>query len=110
MPVPIVPILPLLLRMGAAAAAGFALSRGLRLRPAPGRRDQRAEDALDALPEGLTLHHGADLAEDGVADDRQHNATLRLRRRIAIGQRSWDLDAGVVARLRLRGRDAGDPS
>lgn len=100
MPLPLAPILPIALRLGAVAAAGLAASRWLRHRSFPGRTDQRAEDALDDLGEGLSLHRPADRAED-----RQANASARVRRVIRFRGRVYELDAGIMARLRLRERE-----
>lgn len=91
------PLLPIVLRLGAAAVAGYAASRWITTRSHRGRTDQRAEDALDDLDEGLALHRPHDRA-----DDRQANATARMRRVIRFRGRSWELDAGLMARLRLR--------
>ena len=95
MPLPLAPILPLALRLGAVAATGIAARSWLRRRSFPGRTDQRAEDALDELGEGLSLHRPADRAE-------QTNATARLRRVIRFRGRSYEVDAGLMARFRLR--------
>jgi len=100
MPLPLAPLLPFALRLGAVATAGYALTRWVRARAHPGRTDQRAEDALDALGEGLSLHRPADRAGDS-----QTNAGARVRRVIRLGGRSWELDAGLMARIRLRQRD-----
>jgi hypothetical protein len=88
MPLPLVPIA---LGVGTAALAGWAALR----RAQPARIDQRIEDALDALPEGLATRLPAD-------DRDQTNATARLRRRITLpGGRSYEIDAGLLARLRI---------
>lgn len=99
MPLPLAPLLPLALRLGAVATTTYAVSRWVRARTHPGRTDQRAEDALDELGEGLSVHRPADRAED-----RQTNAGLRLRRTIRIRGRAYEFDAGLMARLRLRER------
>ena len=99
MPLPLAPILPIALRLGAVAATGIAASRWLRRRSFPGRTDQRAEDALDDLGEGVSLHRPADRAGDS-----QTNASARWRRVIRFRGREYELDAGLVARLRLRER------
>jgi hypothetical protein len=98
MPLPLAPLLPLVLRFGIVATTTFALTR-LVAATYPGRTDQRAEDALDDLGEGLSLHRPADRA-----DDRQANATARLRRVIRFRGKTWELDAGAMARFRLRER------
>ena len=97
---PLAPLLPLALRLGAVAGAGYAVSRWVNARRFPGRTDQRAEDALDELGEGLSLHRPADRAED-----RQTNLSARTRRVIRFRGRVWEIDAGLMARLRLRQRD-----
>jgi hypothetical protein len=99
MPLPLAPLLPLALRLGAVAGASYAVTRWVKARSHPGRTDQRAEDALDELGEGLSLHRPADRAED-----RQTNASARLRRVIRFRGRAYEIDAGLVARLRLRER------
>ncbi|MFE3836785.1 hypothetical protein [Pseudogemmobacter sonorensis] len=92
------PLLPLALRIGAAACAGYAASLWLARRSHAGRTDQRAEDALDDLQDGLALHSPRDLADEA----RQSNAALRLRRRLRLGGHEWEIDAGLLARLRIR--------
>ncbi len=103
MPLPLAPLLPLALRVGAIAATGYAVRTWLRARSFPGRTDQRAEDALDDLGEGLSLHHPADRA-DAEARTSQTNASARMRRVIRFRGKTWELDAGLMARLRLRER------
>lgn len=98
MPLPLAPLLPVLFRLGVVATTTVALTR-LVAAAHPGRTDQRAEDALDELGEGLTVHRPADRAED-----RQTNATARLRRVIRFRGRAYEVDAGLMARLRLRER------
>lgn len=58
MPLPLVPLAAFALRTGAVAGAVWLVRRAL----VPGRTDQRAEDALDDLGEGLSLHRPADRA------------------------------------------------
>jgi hypothetical protein len=97
MPLPLVPLIPLAVRLGLVATTTFALTRLVRSATYPGRTDQRAEDALDDLGEGLSLHRPADRTED-----RQTNATARVRRVIRFRGRTYELDAGLMARFRLR--------
>lgn len=97
MPLPLAPLLPIALRLGAVAVAGLAAGRWVARRSHPGRTDQRAEDALDDLGEGVAFHRPADRAED-----RQANAGARLRRVIRFRGRIWELDAGLMARVRLK--------
>ncbi|MCU0902246.1 MAG: hypothetical protein MUE83_00020 [Tabrizicola sp.] len=99
MPLPLAPLIPVVVRLGLVASTTWAVARWVRSATYPGRTDQRAEDALDDLGEGLSVHHPADRAED-----RQTNATARVRRVVRFRGRTWELDAGLVARLRLRER------
>ncbi len=97
MPLPfaLAPLVPIALRLGAAAAVGFAARRALTARTHKGRTDQRAEDALDDLDEGLALHRPKDAPG-------QRNAALRIRRTIRFRGRTWQLDAGAIARWNLK--------
>lgn len=95
MPLPLAPLLPLALRLTVVAAAGYAARRALSARTFPGRTDQRAEEALDDLGEGITSHSPKDA-------DGQRNATFRLRRTVRFRGRTWEIDAGTIARLRIR--------
>jgi hypothetical protein len=98
MPVPLAPLLPLALRLGAVAAAGVAARRWIAARSHAGRTDQRAEDALDDLAEGLALHRPAEPARAG-----QSNAALRLRRVLRWpGGGGVEIDAAVIGRFRIR--------
>lgn len=97
MPLPVIlaPLVPLALRLGAVAAVGYAAKRALAARTHPGRTDQRAEDALDDLGEGLGIH--APLDAEG-----QRNAAVRFTRTIRFRGRTWQFDAGAIARWRLK--------
>jgi hypothetical protein len=97
MPLPLAPLVPLAVRLGLVASTTWALTRWVRSSTHPGRTDQRAEDALDELGDGLTLHRPGDRA-----DDRQTNATARVRRVVRFRGRTYEIDAGLMARLRLR--------
>ena len=94
---PVARLLPLALRVGAAAGTAWALTRAVKAQMRPGHTDQRAEDALDDLPEGLALHAPKDRAEDG-----QKNAAFRLRRVIRWRGETLELDASLLGRFRLR--------
>jgi hypothetical protein len=100
MPLPLAPLIPLAVRLGVVATTTFALTRLVQSATHPGRTDQRAEDALDDLGEGLSVHRPADRAEDS-----QTNASARLRRVIRFRGKIWEIDAGAVARFRLRSRE-----
>jgi len=99
MPLPLAPILPIAIRLGAVAAVGLAARRWVRQHSFPGRTDQRAEDALDGLGEGLSLHQPGDRSGEGVS---QTNTTARIVRVFRFRGRTWELDAGLMARIRLR--------
>ena len=95
MPLPLAPLLPLALRIGAVAAVGLAARRLVAAHTWPGRTDQRAEDALNDLAEGVTTHAPKDT-------HGQRNATLRLRRKIRFRGKTYDVDAGLLARFRMK--------
>ena len=100
MTLPVARILPVALRAGALVAAGYATLRWWQRNSVVGRTDQRAEDALDELGEGISMHRPADRA-----DERQTNAAARVRRIIRFRGKEYELDAGLMARLRLRKRE-----
>ncbi len=100
MPLPLAPIAVYAIKGGAIAATIWAARRGLRAMTHPGRTDQRAEEAMDGLEEGLAHHRPRDRAEEG-----QRNLAGRLRRTIRWGAapgQGIELDAAFLARLRLR--------
>lgn len=99
MPLPLAPLIPLALRIGVFAAAGLALHRSLRGGVHPGRSDQRAEDALDALDEGIGLHRPRDRDVDGGS---QTNTGMRWRRVIRWGPNALEVDAALISRFRVR--------
>lgn len=90
MPLPLAPIAGIALRYGTVALATYAVSRKI----ARGRRDQRAEDALDALDEGLSLRH----------DAGQTNTTVRFRRTIRFGANGpgVEIDVSAFGRFKIR--------
>ncbi|WP_209425957.1 hypothetical protein [Pararhodobacter sp. SW119] len=92
MPLPLVPLAGTALKIGGVALAAWFVTRHVQL----ARIDQRAEDALDDLPDGLAARH--------VADREQANMTGRLRRtiRLARSGRAIEIDAAFMARLRTR--------
>jgi len=87
------PIAPILVKYGAVALVSFVAQRAVRARIAKGRTDQRGEDALDNLPEGLTAHTPRDRA--------QKNGSARFTRRITLRGTTYERDAGVLARWRI---------
>lgn len=94
MPLPLAPVAVIALRVSAVALTTWAAKRALTRAMQPGRRDQHLEDALDALPEGLTRH--------STPSDATERGTARLERRFRIGRTEWHLDAAIIARLRLK--------
>lgn len=90
MPLPLAPIAGFALRYGTVALATYALAR----RVEPGRRDQRAEDALDDVPEGVTFRK----------DPEQSSATGRMKRVVRLHSNGpgLEIDATSLARIRIR--------
>lgn len=90
MPLPLAPIAGLAIRYGTVAVATYALTAKV----SRGRRDQRAEDALDETAEGTTLRR-----EPG-----QTNATTRFRRVIRLGpdRPGIEVDFTSITRFRIR--------
>lgn len=94
MPLPLAPIASVALRMGvrygAIALATYAISRSLE----PAHRDQRAEDAMDDVHEGVHFRR----------DDEQVNGTARLKRTIRVGHNGpgVEIDASALGRVRIR--------
>jgi hypothetical protein len=101
MPLPLAPLLPLALRLGVVATTGYAITRWVQARRHIGRTDQRAEEVLDDLGEGLSVHQPQDRGGDGVT---QTNASGRMVRVIRIGGRQYSVDAAFMARFRI-GKD-----
>jgi len=99
MPLPLAPLVPLVLRLSGIVAAGFALRRALAYKVAVGRTDQRAEDVLDSLDEGVAVNRPADRA---IVGDNQTNTAARMRRTIRWGNRGVEVDAALFARFRIR--------
>ncbi len=96
MPLPLAPVAVFALRAGAVAAASYGIARLARSRLAAGRTDQRAEEALDALDEGVAAHAPRDA-------EGQRNLAVRVRRVFRwAGGRGVEIDLGLIARARLR--------
>ena len=92
MALPLAPIAGVALRYGAVAVAAYVLTRQV----GRGRVDQRAEDALDELPEGVTAHR--------PHDRDQVNGGARIRRTIRLGPTGpgVEVDLSAFGRLRFR--------
>jgi hypothetical protein len=92
MALPLAPIAAMAIKYGAVALAGYAVARQMQ----PGRVDQRSEDALDELPEGLSAHR--------PRDRDQINGAARFRRVIRLGATGpgLEIDATALGRFRMR--------
>lgn len=92
MPLPLVPIAGVALKYGGVALAAWLVAR----RVGPARIDQRAEDALDEMPEGLALRR--------PKDRDQTNATGRLLHQVRLPwmDRPVEIEAAFYARFRAR--------
>lgn len=90
MPLPLAPIAGFAIRYGAVALAAYGLRKALR----KGRTDQRAEDALDDMDEGVAVHRPGDRS--------QTNAAARFRRVIRWGDTAIEIDAAALGRFRVR--------
>ena len=92
MALPLAPMAAMALKYGAVALAGYAVARQMQ----PGRVDQRSEDALDELPEGLSAHR--------PRDRDQINGAARFRRviRLGISGPGLEIDATALGRIRMR--------
>ncbi|MCE6961135.1 hypothetical protein LAZ40_19070 [Cereibacter sphaeroides] len=100
MPLPLAPLAVIALRTGAIAGAVWLVRRAVaRQSLAIGRTDQRAEDALEDLHDGLAIHRPLDRAAHGV---RQTNAAGRMRRTVLWQGGGVEIDAAWLGRLRIR--------
>lgn len=90
MPLPLAPIAGFAIRYGAVALATYAISRKI----SAGRRDQRAEDALDDLEEGLSIRR----------DNGQTSSSARFKRVIRIGNDGpgVEIDISAFGRFKIR--------
>lgn len=89
MALPLAPVAIVALRYGAVAVATYAFTRKIERT----RRDQRAEDALDDVPEGLGLRR----------EPTQLNATGRFRRVFYLGNNGpgYQIDVTSITRIRI---------
>ena len=90
MPLPLAPIAGIALRYGAVAIATYAVARRIER----GHFDQRAEDAMDDVNEGLSVRK----------DREQINGTVRYRRVIRLGKQGpgVEFDVTTLGRIRFR--------
>jgi hypothetical protein len=90
MPLPLVPIAGVALSYGLVALGTWAIVRSIGRTP----RDQRAEDALDDLPEGLT----AGKHEDATRGSARLNRTIR----IGTDGPGVEIDLTALGRLKVK--------
>lgn len=92
MALPLAPLAVVAAKYGAVAFAGYALMRQIQ----PGRLDQRTEDTLDEVEDGLSTVR--------PRDREQLNATARFRRVIRLGVNGpgFEIDATALGRLKMR--------
>ncbi|MBT2132307.1 hypothetical protein [Aliiroseovarius lamellibrachiae] len=90
MALPLAPIAAVALRYGTVAMATYALARTVE----KGRRDQRVEDALDDIDEGITTRR----------DPEQVNATARIIRTIRLGNTGPGVEIDLTSLTRIRFR------
>ena len=90
MPLPLAPIAGIAIRYGMVAVTTYAVARSIARTP----HDQRAEDALDDLPEGFTAGRG----------DKQANGTARIKRTFRVGPNGpgIEVDLTALGRFRIR--------
>lgn len=93
------PLIPIMLRLSAVAIVGYVLKRTVSKRTHAGRIDQRTEDALDDLDEGLAVNRPLDRLN---TDTRQTNTALRIKRVLRWGKSGIEIDAAILSRFRVR--------
>jgi hypothetical protein len=91
MALPLAPIAGLALRYGAVALTAYAIAR---MAERGHHRDQRVEDAMDDLPEGVRLRR----------DSEQVSGAGRFIRTIRVGPAGpgVEIDATAITRIRFR--------
>jgi hypothetical protein len=90
MPLPLAPIAGFALRYGAVALATYAVSRKI----TRAHFDQRGEEAMDDVNEGLSVRRDAD----------QYNGTAHYRRIVRLGTDGPGVEIDVTALGRIRFR------
>ncbi len=92
MPLPLAPIAGIALRYGAVAVATYAITRRIRIQK--GHFDQRGEDAMDDVGEGISLRR----------EPEQVNGATRFRRVVRLGSAGPGVEIDVTALGRIRFR------
>ena len=92
MPLPLVPIAGIALRYGAVAVATYAVTRRISIQK--GHFDQRGEEAMDDVNEGVTVRK----------EPEQINGTTRFRRVMRFGTDGPGIEIDITALGRIRFR------
>lgn len=92
MPLPIAPIAGLALRYGAVAVTTYALTRRISIQR--GHYDQRGEEAMDDIGEGISVRR----------EPEQVNGATRFRRVLRVGQDGPGIEIDITALGRIRFR------
>lgn len=92
MPLPLAPIAGIALRYGAVAVATYAVTRRISIQK--GHFDQRGEEAMDDVNEGVTVRR----------QPEQVNGTTRFRRVMRFGTDGPGIEIDITALGRIRFR------
>lgn len=92
MPLPLAPIAGIAIRYGAVAVATYALTRRISIRK--GHYDQRGEEAMDDVTDGITVRRHPE----------QVNGTTRFRRVVRFGADGPGVEIDITALGRIRFR------
>ena len=92
MPLPLAPIAGIALRYGAVAVATYAVTRRISIQK--GHFDQRGEEAMDDVNEGVTVRR----------QPEQVNGTTRFRRVMRFGTDGTGIEIDITALGRIRFR------
>jgi hypothetical protein len=90
MPLPLAPIAGIAIRYGAVALATYAVTRSVER----GFFDQRGEEAMDDLNEGISVRRGPE----------QLNGTARFKRTVRLGRNGpgFEIDITTLGRVRFK--------
>ncbi len=90
MPLPLAPIAGIALRYGVVAVATYAVTRKIER----GFYDQRSQDAMDDVNEGISMRRETD----------QINGTVRYTRTVRLGNQGpgFEIDVTSLGRIRFR--------
>ena len=93
MALPLAPVAVAAVKYGTVAMVAYQVAR----RVERGRTDQAGEDALDRVPEGVTVHRPGDRPNQG-------NSTVRWRRVVRLDSTGpgVEIDVAGMARVKFR--------